>query len=138
MLAVITGIKPNDQLEAMLAAQMAAIHIAMMTFTQRLDAVENIPQQDSAERALNKLARTFTTQMETLKRYRTGGQQNVTVHHVSVSDGGQAIVGNVTRAANARRNVVLRGIHRPRYTACRDGGTLASRALRSGRARSPA
>jgi hypothetical protein len=71
-----------------------------MTFTQRLDAVENIPQQDSAERALNKLARTFTTQMETLKRYRTGGQQNVTVHHVSVSEGGQAIVGNVTRAAN--------------------------------------
>jgi hypothetical protein len=100
MLAVITGIKPNDQLEAMLAAQMAAIHIAMMTFTQRLGTVENIPQQDSAERALNKLARTFTTQMETLKRYRTGGQQNVTVHHVSVSDGGQAIVGNVTRAAN--------------------------------------
>jgi hypothetical protein len=100
MLAVITGIKPNDQLEAMLAAQMAAIHIAMMTFTQRLGTVENIPQQDSAERALNKLARTFTTQMETLKRYRTGGQQNVTVHHVSVSEGGQAIVGNVTRAAN--------------------------------------
>jgi hypothetical protein len=100
MLAVITGIKPNDQLEAMLAAQMAAIHIAMMTFTQRLGTVDNIPQQDSAERALNKLARTFTTQMETLRRYRTGGQQNVTVHHVSVSEGGQAIVGNVTRAAN--------------------------------------
>jgi hypothetical protein len=100
MLSVITGIKPNDQLEAMLAAQMAAIHIAMMTFTQRLGTVDNIPQQDSAERALNKLARTFTTQMETLRRYRTGGQQNVTVHHVSVSEGGQAIVGNVTRAAN--------------------------------------
>jgi SLT domain-containing protein len=100
MLAVIIGIKPNDQLEAMLAAQMAAIHIAMMTFTQRLGTVDNIPQQDSAERALNKLARTFTTQMETLRRYRTGGQQNVTVHHVSVSEGGQAIVGNVTRAAN--------------------------------------
>jgi hypothetical protein len=100
MLSVITGIKPNDQLEAMLAAQMAAIHIATMTFTQRLGVVDNIPQQDSAERALNKLARTFTTQMETLKRYRTGGQQNVTVHHVSVSEGGQAIVGNVTRAAN--------------------------------------
>jgi hypothetical protein len=100
MLAVITGNKPNDQLEAMLLAQMAAIHIAMATFTQRLGAVENIPQQDSAERALNKLARTFTTLMETLRRYRTGGQQNVTVHHVSVSEGGQAIVGNVTKAAN--------------------------------------
>ncbi len=36
--------------------------------------------------------------METLKRYRTGGEQKVTVQHVSVSEGGQAIVGNVTQS----------------------------------------
>jgi hypothetical protein len=35
--------------------------------------------------------------MEALKRYRTGGEQKVTVQHVSVSEGGQAIVGNVTQ-----------------------------------------
>jgi hypothetical protein len=99
MLSVIKGIKPRDQLEAMLAAQMAATHMATMTFARRLANVENIPQQDSAERAFNKLARTFTTQMEALKRYRTGGEQKVTVQHVSVSEGGQAIVGNVTRAS---------------------------------------
>jgi hypothetical protein len=99
MLAVVKGIKPKDQLEAMLAAQMAAIHLATLTFARRLAHVENIPQQDSAERALNKLARTYATQMETLKRYRTGGEQKVTVQHVSVSEGGQAIVGNVTQAA---------------------------------------
>jgi hypothetical protein len=34
--------------------------------------------------------------METLKRYRTGGEQKVTVQHVTVNDGGQAIVGTVT------------------------------------------
>jgi hypothetical protein len=44
------------------------------------------------------IARTFATQMEALKRYRTGGEQKVTVQHVSVSEGGQAIVGNVTQA----------------------------------------
>jgi hypothetical protein len=38
--------------------------------------------------------------MEALKRYRTGGEQKVTVQHVSVSEGGQAIVGNVTQAAH--------------------------------------
>ncbi len=59
---------------------------------------ETILQQDSAERAFNKLSRTFTTQMEALKRYRTGGEQKVTVQHVSVAEGGQAIVGNVTQA----------------------------------------
>jgi hypothetical protein len=31
MLSVVTGIKPKDQLEAMLAVQMAAIHTATMT-----------------------------------------------------------------------------------------------------------
>jgi hypothetical protein len=36
--------------------------------------------------------------MEALKRYRTSGEQKVTVQHVSVSEGGQAIVGNVTQA----------------------------------------
>jgi hypothetical protein len=58
--------------------------------------VETIPQQDSAERALNKLARTFAAQIETLKKYRTGGEQKVTVQHGHVSDNAQAIVGNVS------------------------------------------
>jgi hypothetical protein len=99
LLSVIKGVKPRDELEAMLAAQMAAIHAATMTFARRLAHVETLAQQDSAERALNKLARTFAMQMETLKRYRTGGEQKVTVQHVTVGEGGQAIVGNVTQSA---------------------------------------
>ena len=97
MLAVVKGIQPRDQIEAMLATQMAAVHAAMMTFARRLNHVDNLQQQDSAERAFNKLARTFASQMEALKRYRTGGEQKVTVQHVTVGEGGQAIVGNVTQ-----------------------------------------
>ena len=82
----------------MLAAQMAAVHLSTMTFARRLANVENIPQQDSAERAFNKLTRTFNSQMEALKRYRTAGEQKVTVQHVTVGGGGQAIVGNVTQS----------------------------------------
>ncbi len=96
MLAVVKGVEPKDQVETMLAAQMAAVHMATMTFARRLAHVDNIPQQDSAERAFNKLARTFSAQVEALKRYRTGGEQKVTVEHVTVNKGGQAIVGNVT------------------------------------------
>ena len=96
MLAVVKGIEPQDQIETMLAAQMAAVHSAVMTFTRRLARVETLAQQDSAERTLNKLARTYAAQMEALKRYRTGGEQKVTVEHVTVNEGGQAIVGNVT------------------------------------------
>ena len=96
MLSVVKGIQPKDQIEAMLASQMAAVHMATMTFARRLDHVDNIPQQDSAERTFNKLARTFATQVEALKRYRTGGGQVVRVEHVNVHAGGQAVVGNVT------------------------------------------
>jgi hypothetical protein len=98
MFSVVKGIQPRDKIEVMLAAQMAAVHTASMAMAQRLANAENIPQQDSAERAFNKLTRTFASQMEALKRYRTGGEQKVTVQHVSVSEGGQAIVGNVTQS----------------------------------------
>jgi hypothetical protein len=95
LLSVVRGVQPRDELEAMLAVQMGAIHQATMTLARRLNHVETIPQQDAAERALNKLARTYTMQMEALKRYRTSGQQRVTVEHVTVNSGGQAIVGAV-------------------------------------------
>ncbi|MFE1603304.1 hypothetical protein [Methylobacterium sp. ID0610] len=96
MLSVVNGIGPRDEVEAMLASQMAAVHMATMTFARRLTHVETLPQQDSAERAFNKLARTFTTQVEALKRYRSDGHQTVRVERVTVEAGGQAIVGAVT------------------------------------------
>lgn len=99
MLAVIKGIEPRDQIEAMLAAQMAAVHMASMTFARRLAHVDNIPQQDSAKRAFNKLTRTFAAQVSALKEYRSKGEQKMTVQHVHVAEGGQAIVGSVNASA---------------------------------------
>ena len=103
LFAVVRAVQPRDELEAMLATQMGAIHAATMMFARKLNHVTTIPQQDSAERALNKLARTYATQMETLKRYRTGGQQKVTVEHVTVNAGGQAIVGAVEAGGGGRK-----------------------------------
>jgi hypothetical protein len=107
MLSVIKGIEPRDQLGPMLAAQMAVVHVATMTFARRLAHEEEIGQVDSAERAFNKLTRTFAMQMEALRRYRSGAEQRVTLQHVSVAQGGQAIVGNVTQAPrkNGREKV---------------------------------
>jgi len=92
MLSVVKSIEPKDQMEAMLAAQMAAVHMATMTFARRLAHVDNIQQQDSAEKAFNKLARTFTSQMETLKRYRSEGQQKILVQHTTTVNADQAVV----------------------------------------------
>src|ERR1700757_4622280 len=104
MLSLVKGVKPTDQVEAMLAAQMAAVHMATMMLARQLAQVKTLPQQDSAERAFNKLARTFAAQVEALKRYRTGGEQKVTVEHVTVNEGGQAIVGNVRHGGGRNRD----------------------------------
>ena len=97
MVSFINGIEPRDQVESTLAAQMATVHLAMMKSMQDLALTKNLLEQDAAERGINKFARTFTAQVEALKRYRSTGEQKVTVQHVSVSQGGQAIVGNVTQ-----------------------------------------
>ncbi|MFO1143170.1 MAG: hypothetical protein U1E59_12380 [Amaricoccus sp.] len=103
-MAVIQGIEPGDEIEGMLAAQMAAVHLASMVFARRLTNVETLAQQDSASNAFNKLTRTFAAQMEALKRYRTGGEQKVIVQHqhVTVNDGGQAVVGSVNHGGRGR------------------------------------
>jgi hypothetical protein len=97
-LAFIDGLKPQNELEAMLALQMAATHGLTIKFSARLYSgnIETIPQQDSAALTLSRLQRAFTTQMDSLSNMRRGGRQKVTVEHVHVYPGGQAIVGNVT------------------------------------------
>jgi len=95
LLAMAQGIEPRDEVEAMLAMQMAVVHDATMTLARRLASSGNILQQDSTERAFNKLARTYTSQMDALKRYRSDGRQTVRVERVTVEAGGQAVVGAV-------------------------------------------
>jgi hypothetical protein len=52
-------------------------------------------------RHASKLSRTVAGHVEAPKRYRTGGQQKVTVEHVTDNQGGQAIVGSVTAGGGA-------------------------------------
>lgn len=100
-ISIVRAIEPRDHLEALLAVQMAAIHIASINFTRKMNHTETIPQLDIQERTVNKLMRTFTTQMEALRKHRNGGNQRVTVKHVHVHEGGQAIVGNVSHGGGS-------------------------------------
>ncbi|MGN7614023.1 hypothetical protein ACQZV8_18290 [Magnetococcales bacterium HHB-1] len=98
MIAAVAGIKPRNEVEAMLAVQMVGIHQASMGSMLAANG-ESMPAQ-GRERYLNqvvKLSRTFMAQMEALNRYRGKGQQKVTVEHVHVNEGGQAIVGAVSQ-----------------------------------------
>lgn len=99
MLAAVKSIKPKDELEAMAGAQMAAVHVSAMESARQLAYATGPMEREFAQRAFIKLTRTFTMQMEALKRYRTSGEQKVTVQHVSVTGGQTAIVGSMTQAA---------------------------------------
>lgn len=95
MLEIIEDIGPKDAVERLLAVQMATTHVALMRVGMKFAQAVGMPQFDGYERAYNKLARTYTAQVEALRKHRNGGKQTVTVQHVNVEDGGQAIVGNV-------------------------------------------
>jgi hypothetical protein len=91
------GIAPKDELEGMLAAQLIAAHNAAMECYRRA----MIPEQtfEGRQQSLShgsRLSRTSAALIEALNRHRGKGQQKVTVEHVHVHSGGQAVVGVVT------------------------------------------
>ena len=96
-MALLNGIQPRDEIEGMLAVQMIAVHNMVMETMKRAMITGQPPQWiESNVSHATKMLRTFTAQMEALKKYRTGGQQKVIVEHVHVTAGGQAIVGAVS------------------------------------------
>jgi hypothetical protein len=96
--AAVHGIGANDVIEAMLGVQMVATHLAATRALRRLKGSDTISQQDSNGNLAVKLLRTFAAQTEALQRYRGKRQQKVTVEHVHVHTGAQAIVGSVNQS----------------------------------------
>ena len=104
------GIAPKDELEGMLAAQMVATHNAAMECYRRAMLPEQPLETWQARlNQANKLVRSFAALTEALNRHRGKGisEQKMTVEHVHVYEGGQAIVGTVSqggRGGGARKN----------------------------------
>src|SRR3954451_23422890 len=85
-IAAVQSVGPGDGVEAMLAVQMAATHAAAMQMLHR--AVREQPSfeiYDSLVNRATKLLRTYTMQVEALKRYRSAGEQRVVVQHQHVN-----------------------------------------------------
>jgi hypothetical protein len=81
----------------MIAAQLQAAHNAAMECFRRAMLQEQTfeGRRENLTQA-NKLTRSFAALSEALDRHRGKGQQKVTVEHVHVHAGGQAVVGAVT------------------------------------------
>ena len=98
-LAVMKGIEPGDGIEDMAAAQLvAAHHAAMQAYGRAANPDQPFAVWRESLNQANRLSRTFAAMLEALNRHRgKSGQQTVRVEHVTVNDGGQAIVGAVER-----------------------------------------
>lgn len=77
--------------------QMVGVHSLAMKFLATA-AMEGQTTEglELSTNCANRLLRTFTAQVEALKKYRSKGEQHCTVEHVHVHSGGQAVVGAVT------------------------------------------
>jgi hypothetical protein len=94
--AGLTGIAPRDELEGMIAAQMIACHdTAMGCFRDALAANKTSRRFRDYLNQAGKLSRTFAMLLDALNRHRGKGMQKITVEHVHVHSGGQAVVGVV-------------------------------------------
>ncbi len=102
-LAMMNGIAPENPLEGLLSAQMTVAHSMAMEFSRR--AMKEGQTTEGVDRNINrvtKMMRTFTTQAEALQKLRNKGQQKITVQHVQVNHGGQAVIGDVNQGGQTR------------------------------------
>jgi len=103
--AAIAEMAPQNATEAMLATQMIAVHEAALLFLKRAPNDEYHTAADADVLRAVRLMRVFTEQLAAMERLKgRAGQQKVTVEHVHVHEGGQAIVGAVT-ARGPRKGV---------------------------------
>jgi hypothetical protein len=96
--SIFTEMKPKDSVEAMIITQMISVHEMALLSSERALITEQ-PDEfvgKNINRAA-KLCRTYASLVEALNKHRTKGQQKITVQHVNVENGGQAIVGDVNQ-----------------------------------------
>ena len=103
-LDVADSIRAENSLEKMLAHQLAVAHKAALEIVDKAAF-----QQDVGDKArlLNLAARMMETYQKgllTFDRIRNKGEQRIVVQYVNVKDGGQAIIGNVSREGGGRKN----------------------------------
>ncbi len=101
----IDEMRPRNGTEAMLAAQMIAANDAALMFLKRatLEAQTMYGIDANVLRA-TRLMRVFGEQLDAMQKLKgKAGRQRVTVEHVHVHEGGQAIVGAVTTKRNRGR-----------------------------------
>jgi hypothetical protein len=96
---------PRDVREQMLVAQIVTAHFASMGSLALFPGQAAFEYQREFMSQAIKFARNFATLSELLDRHRGKGGQKVTVEHVHVNQGGQAIVGVIEAPADKSKSI---------------------------------
>ena len=101
---LITELAPANATEALLAVQMVGVHDAATCFLKRATLEgQTFEGSDANVLRATRLMRLFNEQVELMAKLKgKTSQQKVTVEHVHVHDGGQAIVGAVSTGKTGR------------------------------------
>ena len=95
----IAEFKPRDEIERMLVTQMLSVHESSMEcFRRAMMPGQSFEGRDMNLKHAERLTAIYARQVEALDKHRGKGKQKITVEHVHVHAGGQAIVGDVTAA----------------------------------------
>lgn len=99
------SLEPSDGIEGMLAVQMVGTHHAALECLR----IAAVPKQNFSVKDMNlkhaqKLMALYLQQVAALNKHRGKGQQKVTVEHVHVHPGGQAVVGNLEMGQRGEKN----------------------------------
>jgi len=104
IIPLLNAIAPQDELEGMLMVHMIGTHCISMEMMKRAMRGDRIDSVNYSVNQVTKLTRTFIAQLEALDKHRGKGQQKMTVEHVHVNEGGQAVIGNVGRGEDEDKN----------------------------------
>lgn len=97
-LTALEALAPTDAAEGMLATQMVATHEAAMECLHRaMISEQTFEGRDVNLKHAEKLMQIYARQLEVLDKRKGRGQQKITVEHVTVEAGGQAIMGECSR-----------------------------------------
>lgn len=98
--AAISEMGAKNLTEAMLSTQMLAVHDAALMYLHRSQVEgQTVEGADGNVLRATRLMRLFTDQLEAMQKLKgKKGHHKMTVEHVHVHDGGQAIVGTVNVA----------------------------------------
>lgn len=96
------SIKAGNSLEKMLAHQLAVAHKTILEITEQAHFQQSVAEKARMLNLAARMMESFQKGLLTLQRLRTNGDQRITVQYVHVTDGGQAVIGNLDKGGGGK------------------------------------